>query len=400
MRWFGIGLGGAGGAIIDKTYVTFSGETPSAMIDAVVFNTSVSDRAKLSVLKDRFYLFGKFGGAGVGARWKDSMKAMMDPESRELFVRAVSERGISESTGVMLSAALGGGTGSGSMPIVAEYVKELLAGPSGELTQPIISVGVLPFKFPKESMRFAYNSAIAIANMLKRVDSLILLDNEIAREIVLRDEPGLTDEQILDRINSLVGKCLVAMSAADVEPLRGGYKTTFDSQDLKSILRFFEASLTVPCYMRARVESVGGSLEFLTEAALREGCLAEVRPGTALKAALVVRGPEEYLNVESVFEAKELLSEKIAGLDIREGLAVAPGSKYFEVAILLVEPELVRLPSLLKEARLYYEVHEEELTKMEDTPREEFEAYIEAVERHLLVSAESREEAATRPKAE
>jgi len=248
-------------------------------------------------------------------------------------------------------------------------------------------------------MRFAYNSIIAMANVLGRVDSLIILDNETAREIVLRDEPGLSDEQVLDRINSLVGRCMVAVSAADVEPLRGGYKTTFDSQDLKSILRFFEASLTVPCYMKARVESVGGSLEFLTEAALREGCLAEVRAGTALKAALVVRGPEEYLNVDAVFEAKRLLSEKIAGVDVREGLAVAPGSKYFEIAILLVEPELVRLPSLLKEARLYYEVHEGELTKMEDTPREEFESYVQAVERHLLTAAEAREEAESAPSA-
>ncbi len=398
MRWFGIGLGGAGGAIIDRTYDTFTGEAPSAMVDAVVFNTSVSDQAKLQVLKDRFYLFGKFGGAGVGARWKDSMKAMLEPESKELFTRAVTERGIANSTAVVLSAALGGGTGSGSMPVVADYVREILSE-GGPPTQPIVSVGVLPFKFPKESMRFAYNSVIAMANMLGRVDSLIILDNETAREIVLRDEPGLSDEQVLDRINSLVGRCMVAMSAADVEPLRGGYKTTFDSQDLKSILRFFEASLTVPCYMKARVESVGGSLEFLTEAALREGCLAEVRTGTALKAALVVRGPEEYLNVDAVFEAKRLLSEKIAGVDVREGLAVAPGSKYFEIAILLVEPELVRLPSLLKEARLYYEVHEEELTKMEDTPREEFESYVQAVERHLLTAAEAREEAESAPSA-
>ncbi len=398
MRWFGIGLGGAGGAIIDRTYDTFSGEAPSAMVDAVVFNTSVSDQAKLQVLRDRFYLFGRFGGAGVGARWKDSMRAMLEPESKELFIRAVTERGIANSTAVVLSAALGGGTGSGSMPVVADYVKEIL-GQDGPPTQPIVSVGVLPFRFPKESMRFAYNSVIAMANMLGRVDSLIILDNEIARGIVLRDEPGLNDEQVLDRINSLVGRCMVAMSAADVEPLRGGYKTTFDSQDLKSILRFFEASLTVPCYMKARVESVGGSLEFLTEAALREGCLAEVRTGTALKAALVVRGPEEYLNVDAVFEAKRLLSEKIAGVDVREGLAVAPGSKYFEIAILLVEPELVRLPSLLKEARLYYEVHEEELTKMEDTPREEFESYVQAVERHLLTAAEAREEAGAAPSA-
>ncbi len=396
MRWFGIGLGGAGGAIIDRTYDTFTGEAPSAMVDAVVFNTSVSDQAKLQVLKDRFYLFGRFGGAGVGARWKDSMKAMLEPESKELFMRAVTERGVANSTAVVLSAALGGGTGSGSMPVVADYVREILSE-GGPPTQPIVSVGVLPFKFPKESMRFAYNSVIAMANMLGRVDSLILLDNETAREIVLRDEPGLSDEQVLDRINSLVGRCMVAMSAADVEPLRGGYKTTFDSQDLKSILRFFEASLTVLCYMKARVESVGGSLEFLTEAALREGCLAEVRAGTALKAALVVRGPEEYLNVDAVFEAKRLLSEKIAGVDVREGLAVAPGSKYFEIAILLVEPELVRLPSLLKEARLYYEVHEEELTKMEDTPREEFESYVQAVERHLLTAAEAREEAESAP---
>ncbi len=389
MRWFGVGLGGAGGAIMDATYEVFSSRSPEGLIGAVVFNTAESDRAKLRHLKESFYLFGEFGGAGVGARWKDSMRAMGSPEAKEMVRSVLERRGISGATGVLLSTALGGGTGSGSTPLVARYVREILGGESS--VQPIVSVGVLPFRYPRESMRFAYNSAVSLSNLLSPTDSVFLLDNDVVWNRVVSDEPNLSDEEALQRINRLAGLFLRAISVASSNPMMGGFKTTLDSQDLRSMVRFFEASICVPCYASVRVEAVEGSLEFLMELALGEGCFAEVEPKTALKAAFVIRGPERYLNVNSLFEAKRVLAERIAGIDVREGLAAAPeDEKRFEISVLLVEPRVPRIDEILEQAELYYNVHEDELTKMEDTPRDEFEGYLERLRSHLEKAEESR----------
>lgn len=69
---------------------------------------------------------------------------------------------------VFITAGMGGGTGTGATPIIAEIAKETGA----------ITVGVVtkPFKF--EGKRKAINAAAGITELSKHVDSLIVLDNE------------------------------------------------------------------------------------------------------------------------------------------------------------------------------------------------------------------------------
>ncbi len=154
----------------------------------------------------------------------------------------------------------------------------------------------------------------------------------------------------------------------------------------------FEASYVVPCYFRTRVDVLGGSLEFLVEIALEEGRYVDVDPKTALKAAFVVKGPEDLMKTDNIFRAKSLLAERIAGVDVREGVAITPpDSKYVEITILLVEPEVPRLKELAEQASIYYDLFEEDLSIKESTPREEFEGYLRKLEDHARKIAERKE---------
>jgi nitrogenase subunit NifH len=123
MKWYGVGLGGAGGNIIDTTY----GLMRENFVGVSVFNTAEPDKAKLSFLKERFFLFGDFGGAGVGSKWKDSRDAISQEKWKKIFVENVISDGIAESQAILLTSSTGGGTGSGAIPIVSDYVKEILS---------------------------------------------------------------------------------------------------------------------------------------------------------------------------------------------------------------------------------------------------------------------------------
>jgi cell division GTPase FtsZ len=387
MKWFGIGLGGAGGNIMDSTY----GAMRDEFVGAVVFNTAEADKAKLSFLKDRFYVFGDFGGAGVGSKWRDARDSISSEKWKSLVTKTIEEQGIRNSQVLLLTSSSGGGTGSGSIPVVASYAKELLSS-DGRVVQPVIAAMVLPFRYPMETMRFSYNSAIGLANLLDKVDSIILFDNGYMREKIVKENPEISDVELLDRINHSIAEAIRVISAASETPMKGGFKTTFDSQDLKNVLSMFEASYVVPCYFRTRVDVLGGSLEFLVEIALEEGRFVDVDPKTALKAAFVVRGPEDLMKTDNIFSAKSLLAERIAGVDVREGIAITPpDSKYVEITILLIEPEVPRIKELAEQASVYYDLFEEDLKTKENTPREEFEGYLRKLEDHAKKIAERKE---------
>lgn len=74
---------------------------------------------------------------------------------------------------VFITAGMGGGTGTGAAPVIAQRAKEL-----GILTVAIVT---LPFKFES---RLRYNQALEGVLALKdKVDSLLLINNEKLREI-------------------------------------------------------------------------------------------------------------------------------------------------------------------------------------------------------------------------
>ncbi|WP_139489946.1 cell division protein FtsZ [Brevibacillus dissolubilis] len=113
-------------------------------------------------------------GLGAGANPDVGKKAA--EESRELIENAL--RG---SDMVFVTAGMGGGTGTGAAPVIAEIAKEL-----GALT-----VGVVTRPFSFEGRKRALQAEQGIAALKEKVDTLIVIPNDRLLEIVDKNTPML-----------------------------------------------------------------------------------------------------------------------------------------------------------------------------------------------------------------
>lgn len=101
------------------------------------------------------------GGLGAGCDPNKGRKAA--EESKDDIKKLLSGSDM-----VFIAAGMGGGTGTGAAPVIAEIAKE-----SGALT---VAVVTKPFRF--EGSRHMVNAESGIAELQKHVDSLIVIDNE------------------------------------------------------------------------------------------------------------------------------------------------------------------------------------------------------------------------------
>jgi cell division protein FtsZ len=122
-------------------------------------------------------------GLGAGANPEVGKKAA--EESRELIENAL--RGADM---VFVTAGMGGGTGTGAAPVVAEIAKEL-----GALT-----VGVVTRPFSFEGRKRAAQGEAGIAALKEKVDTLIVIPNDRLLEIVDKNTPMLEAFREADNI--------------------------------------------------------------------------------------------------------------------------------------------------------------------------------------------------------
>ncbi|MBE3596274.1 MAG: cell division protein FtsZ [Hydrogenibacillus sp.] len=113
-------------------------------------------------------------GLGAGANPEIGKKAA--EESREAIENLI--RGADM---VFVTAGMGGGTGTGAAPVIAEIAKQL-----GALT---VGVVTRPFKF--EGKKRALQAEMGIANLKEKVDTLIVIPNDRLLEIVDKNTPML-----------------------------------------------------------------------------------------------------------------------------------------------------------------------------------------------------------------
>jgi cell division protein FtsZ len=122
-------------------------------------------------------------GLGAGANPEIGKKAA--EESREMIENAL--RGADM---VFVTAGMGGGTGTGPAPVVAEIAKEL-----GALT-----VGVVTRPFSFEGRKRAMQGEMGIAALKEKVDTLIVIPNDRLLEIVDKNTPMLEAFREADNI--------------------------------------------------------------------------------------------------------------------------------------------------------------------------------------------------------
>ena len=152
----GVGVGGGGNNVVNRMV-----RTGTKGVDFIAVNT---DKQALSL-----------SGAGqkiqIGEKLTNGQGAGSDPEVGRKSAeenRSQISKVLEDADMVFITAGMGGGTGTGAAPIVADIAKEL----------GILTVGVVTKPFRFEGMRRMKQAENGIAELRNKVDSLVIIPNE------------------------------------------------------------------------------------------------------------------------------------------------------------------------------------------------------------------------------
>ena len=149
-----IGVGGGGNNVVNRMV-----RTGTKGVDFIAVNT---DKQALAVSSATFKIqIGEKLTNGQGAGSDPEVGRKSAEENRTQISKALEDA-------EFITAGMGGGTGTGAAPIVADIAKEL-----GVLT---VGVVTKPFRF--EGMRRMKQAEGGIAELRNKVDSLVIIPNE------------------------------------------------------------------------------------------------------------------------------------------------------------------------------------------------------------------------------
>lgn len=203
-----IGLGGGGGNVISSMI-----NLQQIMgVDFVAVNTDaqalLGNPAPTKVQIGE----GLTKGLGSGGNWEVGQSAAEESTPKLQDV-------MSDADMVFLTAGMGGGTGSGSIPIAAGIAKQM-----GALT---VAVVTKPFAF--EGSRRMMVAEEAIERLKDKVDALIVIPNQRLLEVV---DPKMTLQEAFKLADSVLGQGVQGISDLIVMP----GLINVDFADVKSIM--------------------------------------------------------------------------------------------------------------------------------------------------------------------
>jgi len=173
-----IGVGGGGSNAVNRM-INFGLQG----VEFIAVNTDAQALLK-SLAPKRMQIGEKLTrGLGAGARPEIGQKAA--EESRDDILEAL--RGADM---VFVTAGMGGGTGTGAAPVVAECAREI-----GALT-----VGVVTKPFGFEGKKRERNAESGIANLKQHVDTIITIPNDRLMQVVDKKTPITQAFQLADDV--------------------------------------------------------------------------------------------------------------------------------------------------------------------------------------------------------
>jgi len=151
-----IGVGGAGNNVVNRMV-----KTGTKSVEFIAVNT---DKQALGISSATVKIqIGEKLTNGQGAGSNPEVGRKSAEESRSQITKALEDTDM-----VFITAGMGGGTGTGAAPIVADIAKEM----------GILTVGVVTKPFRFEGMRRMRQAEGGIAELRDRVDSLVIIPNE------------------------------------------------------------------------------------------------------------------------------------------------------------------------------------------------------------------------------
>ena len=157
-----IGVGGGGSNAVNRMI--------NSDLEGVSFRVLNTDaQALLQSAADRRVQLGQNLTRGLGAGGNPSIGQKAAEESRDELQQALEGSDL-----VFIAAGMGGGTGTGAAPVVAEVAKQ-----SGALT-----VGIVTKPFSFEGKRRMRQAEEGIARLAENVDTLIVIPNDRLKDVI------------------------------------------------------------------------------------------------------------------------------------------------------------------------------------------------------------------------
>lgn len=201
MKLIIVGFGQCGGRIADEFARLNRRAHVQRGIDiitnALAINTDVADLSGLTCIKPDYQhriLIGgrKTGGHGVGKI--NELGAEIAKEDGDKIIETIrSSKRFVDADAFLLVAGAAGGTGSGALPVITQYIKERY------VDKPVYNLVVLPFEHEEATEeRTIYNAATCLKSAYLVADAVFLVDNQ---RYVMKDASIRSN---LSKINALI----------------------------------------------------------------------------------------------------------------------------------------------------------------------------------------------------
>ncbi len=250
-----IGVGGGGGNAVEH------------MIDneaqGITFIAANTDQQALN--RSRADIIIPLGKTGLGAGARPEVGAMAAQEASEKICEALEGTNL-----LFITAGMGGGTGTGAAPVIAEIAKQL-----GILT---IAVVTKPFGF--EGMRRMRQAQAGIENLKDKVDSLIVilndkLEEEVGEDATMLDCFAAADDVLYKACNGIAEIIhtpgLINVDFEDLKTVMGARGTammgTATAAGDHRAHEAAERAITCPLLEGANLQGARGLLVYVTASA-------------------------------------------------------------------------------------------------------------------------------------
>jgi cell division protein FtsZ len=271
-----VGVGGGGGNAVNNMIAAgLHG------VDFIVANTD-SQALDMSRADTRIQLGkGLTKGLGAGARPEIGREAA-EESSEE--IRQVLEG----SDMVFVTAGMGGGTGTGAAPVIAEISREL-----GALT---VAVVTKPFRY--EGKKRAKHAREGLEELVKVVDTIITIPNDRLREL---GEPGTPIIKLFRKVDEVLYSAVRGIS--DLIVMHGYINVDF--ADVKTVMSEMGLAL-----MGTGAASGPGRAEEAVRMAIRNPLLEDISIKGARGILINITGHPDTLSVEEFEQASQLIHDE------------------------------------------------------------------------------------------
>ncbi|MBA7475310.1 Tubulin-like protein CetZ [subsurface metagenome] len=328
MKLVVVGLGQCGGRIADEFSRLNSRARFNRGIEVVTgafaVNTDVADLSSLSSIKSDYrhrILIGnrKTGSHGVGK--VNELGAEIARQDSDKVIDAVgSAKRFYESDAFLLITGAAGGTGSGSMPVMAKAIKGRYKD------KPVYALIALPFEHEeKTEARTIHNTATCLKAAYSVADAVFLVDNQ---RYVTKDSSLVNNMTAINRLiaapfydllcagEEKKGKNIGArlLDAGDIGQTLGGWTVLGYGKSQLSIIRLpFERRR----HFRKKSTETHKGIQAMDQAI--SNLSLSCNPKDACSALYLLSAPNAEMNMDLVKELGDYLHELAPGAIIRYG---------------------------------------------------------------------------------